>query len=216
MQFLNKLFFFAIAAHSQQAFADQELTYSLDDRAGMTNNPVQTIGPGEIAVTSDGLLQIPVYYGTSDGSGTFSGLGLRIHYNSAEYTSINLGNAITDGLIGVQDVEDTDDFDGDAATDRFIMVAWGSLNGSIDLDLSSPLLFVEAMLLQEPSTPIRFTAVDTQPNYGFSSKLIDFDSQKIGTSTSQISERVPPLGGCEKPSGYGRGGLRKTICAYER
>jgi len=181
------VFVIATVGFSQVSFSlDQESSWGKD-------RPKQVIEPGTMLSDGQGNIEIPVFYGTSDGSNAFSGLGLRIHYNSGDYASINLGNAVTDGLIGVQDVADVADFDSDPSTDRFIMVAWGSLGGNIDLDSNSPLLSIQgATVGGSPSAPIHFTAMDTQANYGFAAKSIDFartkGSQVDTSDSSQLAQ----------------------------
>jgi hypothetical protein len=168
------------------------VSFSLDQESSWgKDRPKQVIEPGTLLSDGQGNIEIPVFYGTSDGSNAFSGLGLRIHYNSGDYSSINLGNAVTDGLIGVQDVADVADFDSDPSTDRFIMVAWGSLGGNIDLDSNSPLLSIQgATLGGSPSTPIHFTAMDTQANYGFAAKSIDFSRTKGSQANTSDSSQL--------------------------
>jgi hypothetical protein len=156
------------------------------------DRPKQIIEPGNLLDDGQGNIEIPLYYRTSDGSNAFSGLGLRIHYNSGDFSSINLGNAITDGLIGVQDAADLADFDSDPSTDRFIMVAWGALGGNIDIETGTPLLSIQASAYETgPVSAIRFSAMDTQANHGFASKAVDSFSEKpSGGSTATSSQHT--------------------------
>jgi hypothetical protein len=169
-----------------------QVSFSLDQQSSWgKDRPKQIIEPGSLRDDGQGNIEIPLFYGTSDGSNAFSGLGLRIHYNSGDFSSINLGNAVTNGLIGVQDVADVANFDSDPSTDRFIMVAWGALGGNINLDSNSPLLSIQAVTLGDsPSTPIHFTAMDTQANHGFAAKSIDFSRTKGSQANSSDSSQL--------------------------
>jgi len=181
---ISALLFSSSLAVSSVTFALDEKSSRYDDR------PKQIIEPGNLSDDGRGNIEIPLYYRTSDGSNAFSGLGLRIHYNSSDFSAINLGNAVTDGLIGVQDAVDDADFDSDPSTDRFIMVAWGALGSNIDIESGSPLLAIQASAYENgPASAIRFSAMDTQANHGFASKAVEFHNEKgAGGSTTASSQ----------------------------
>jgi VCBS repeat-containing protein len=74
------------------------------------------------------------------GTAASTGLGLRIHYDSTQLLPGQVGvSGVLTNLItiptstllqGIQDQADTSNFDGNASTDRFILVAWADLSSA--------------------------------------------------------------------------------------
>ncbi len=55
---------------------------------------------------------------------TTSGVGLRIHYDSSQLTFVSLTNIFASGAQPVSEQADAGNEDGDAATDRVVLVSW--------------------------------------------------------------------------------------------
>jgi hypothetical protein len=70
-------------------------------------------------------IEFGVQYSTSDEDNTLSGLGLRLHYDSSIVTFEQLHNVYATNLVQQQGPRaDTSNFDGDAATDKYVLIAW--------------------------------------------------------------------------------------------
>ena len=114
----------------------------------------------EISYSSTNINHVP---GTT-------GIGVRVHFDSAILGTPFISDTYQDGLIGVSTQDDEDNLDGDASTDKFILLAWISING--DWGTSTPLtlfrLTGERALVS--SSMLRFTAAGVAEGYTFSSK----------------------------------------------
>lgn len=101
-------------------------TNGLDVTAGQTN--YQTVYDNCIVWTENSG-SVTVKY-NSDAS-ELTGLGLRIHYDSSSMEFINSSDVFSKDLIGApsSSSNDSEDLDQDISTDKFLIAAWGSLNG---------------------------------------------------------------------------------------
>lgn len=92
--------------------------------------------------SEDGLQETVVVSYTSEDEST-TGLGLRVHFDSSKIdVKEEITNIDTNSLIGSGAVEsDSFDLDNDNTTDKYIIIAWGSLNGSwpgsVPIDLAT-------------------------------------------------------------------------------
>ena len=76
-------------------------------------------------------IDIPLFYNTSTADNTLSGIGLRLHYNSSSLSYQNVTNLFTNNLVGsVSDNADTQNFDGNTSTDRFVQLKYADLAGN--------------------------------------------------------------------------------------
>jgi hypothetical protein len=116
-------------------------------------------------------LTFAVEYTTSDNDQTLTGLGLRMHYDSTFMTYTSLVNVLASGFVAQEGpLDDTSNFDGDAATDKYIRVAWASVPGNwpdqtLPLDLFSSNYTLAAGLSVGSSSLVRFTAESTASGY---------------------------------------------------
>ena len=97
--------------------------------------------------------ELTVAYTATDADGEVAdtvGIGLRLHFNSSVLEMGEVANLFDDGVVGNQLKSDTDDLDGDPATDKYYLSAWSdpfsgnwpdgrhpaynSLHSSIDCD----------------------------------------------------------------------------------
>lgn len=81
--------------------------------------------------TPSTAVAIDVSYQTaSPQDATLTGLGLRVHFDSTKLDYSGLSNVLAKNLLAQQDpVSDTQDFDHDPATDRYLLVSWTDFGG---------------------------------------------------------------------------------------
>ncbi len=91
-----------------------------------------------------------------------TGIGIRLHYSSSD-GSLSLNNLYQKGLVGVSDQADTNDYDADPRTDRFIKLAWVSPMG--DWGERQPLMLFD--IVEKTSQHLTVTASDVAVGYTF-------------------------------------------------
>jgi hypothetical protein len=97
------------------------------------------------AVQSGEAIAIEVRYDATDPN--LSGLGLRLHFDSSQVAYQGLSQVLQEGttFLGAQGPEpDTEDLDGDSATDQFVLTAWADLSAPNDWPGSVPVLLYSA------------------------------------------------------------------------
>jgi hypothetical protein len=101
-----------------------------------------------------------------------TGLGLRIHFDSKVISSLVLDGAYGEGLSGLDEVgvDDTDDLDNDATTDKYIGVAWVGIAADWPKILPMPLVLGKMVIQARPNitsttTSINFTSSSLPANY---------------------------------------------------
>ena len=112
-------------------------------------------------------------------------LSLRIHFNSAilSFDSSNPGTFVQTDMTGQGNFtiySDTEDYDGDATTDRYLLVTWNNQNklwsGAETVEIFSALNFTvnsDLDATQDYSTYIRFSAANITANFQFLSVPIE-------------------------------------------
>ena len=104
-----------------------------------------------------GNIVFDVNYDTSDGANSTSGLGLRMYYDSSRLEYVELLGVMASGFLQQQaPVEDVGNSDGDAATDRYILIAWAAL-GSDWPGGTLPAKLFEASFNVLPGVPLETT-----------------------------------------------------------
>jgi len=85
-------------------------------------------------------VNVKVLYDVKDGDKKSTGLGLRIHFNSKFIENLTLSDIYGEGMIGQHYTPQDDErnLDGDASTDKYIVVAWASVTGNWPVFLSMP------------------------------------------------------------------------------
>ena len=96
---------------------------------GYASAQVQTVtGSLSVSELSAGQsTELTVSYTATDADGEVvdtTGIGLRLHFNSSVLEMGEVANFFDDGVVGNQLKSDTDDLDGDPATDKFYLSAW--------------------------------------------------------------------------------------------
>ncbi len=97
------------------------------DAADIPAGPFQIVaGPdGGIRGAAGEEVHFTATYRTSDGDESLSGLGLRLHYDSSKLTFDALSEVLETNFVQLQGpLVDQDNFDDDAQTDKFLLVAW--------------------------------------------------------------------------------------------
>ena len=92
-----------------------------------------------VAFTSE-TVAMKVLYSVIDGDEKTTGIGIRIHFNSKFIDSISLSDVYGEGMVGQHYTPQSDDknLDGDASTDKYIIVAWAGITGNWPVFLSMP------------------------------------------------------------------------------
>jgi len=114
-----------------------------------------------------------VVYDTSDANSNVTGLGLRLHYDSSKVTFVGLSDVLSTGLVQQQPpTADSFDWDGDPATDKYVLVAWADVHANwpgvpLPVTLYNVALRWADGLLAGTTTTIRFSAASTAAGYGF-------------------------------------------------
>lgn len=139
-------------------------------------NQVVTPLPSSFTGLPGEPVRVDLIYSTSDPRNpAVSGLGLRIHFDSRRLVFANFANLLATSLFFQQSPQpDTNDFDGDLATDQFALVSWVDFNAAWPGSDPARLLtanFTIASGLQG-STTIRFTSSATAGGYGFASSPV--------------------------------------------
>ena len=95
------------------------------DRQQITSLDNLTAAPG-------GNVSIPLFYNTSTGDNTVTGISLRLHYNSNQLTFQNVENLFSNNLFVPlsEPIPDTVDFDNDPNTDKFIRFGYVDSEGN--------------------------------------------------------------------------------------
>ncbi len=144
--------------------------------------------PASISAASGDQISFDVYYETSNNNASLSGLGLRLHWNSAVLELIGLSEVLTDSLFLVGEAEaDTENRDNDASTDKFVNTAWLDIGTEWPGVLPARLFRASFRAIGADTTRINFSASATAGGYMFSSSSLQVDitgePSGIGLST---------------------------------
>ena len=118
---------------------------------------------------------VPVQYDVSDHDNTLTGLGLRVHFDSTRVSWVKNDAVFSTDLLACDAApqNDTSNFDGDAATDKFVSCAWTSFTGNwpnktLPLNHLMDVRFKFASGLSVgTTTPVRYSASSTAAGYSF-------------------------------------------------
>ena len=131
-------------------------------------------------------------YTTSDSQNELSGLGLKVHYDSSIFTPSGENNGVTALVDTFGDptiLDDTDNLDNDAATDKYLNIIWADLapdpkfpGGDLPATLAS-LSFtssesgVDELTGQNKESKIYFTSANPASNYDFLNQSVILSPQ---------------------------------------
>lgn len=100
--------------------------------AGDTASPRQIVATSSnvFGVVANSTIGLDFSYNTNPPDPTLTGVGVRIHYDSAKVSFNQVTNLFGTNFIQQQDQEDTSNHDDDPTTDRFYLIAWADISGS--------------------------------------------------------------------------------------
>lgn len=155
----------------------------------------QTITPAQASLTigSGGSVTFtPVYSVTTPQDGTDTGLGLRIHFNSAALQFNSLSNRFAYGVQAAGELTaDTANLDGDASTDQYFILPWLDVSaqwpGKDELPLNLANITFTAKTGFSGTTSIRTTASATADDTTFQSTAM---AVTVTPASSQVSVKV--------------------------
>lgn len=128
--------------------------------------------PASQSATNGGAVSITLKYNVDNADATLTGLGVRLHWDSTRLAFTGLTGALGQGLVA-QDTACRDDrtanFDQDAATDCYVLIAWASRAGDWPGALPKPLLVAQftSRLGAGQNTQVRHSASANPAGYGF-------------------------------------------------
>lgn len=121
-----------------------------------------------------GEVNVSVEHSAIDASTGLTGIGFRIHYDSAALSNASLENVFENGFLSKGDMADDKDLDGDPATDRFFIIAWVNVTGG-DWPGVDPQALVSVVGDLNYSTTLNFTETAVTSGYNFEAASIFLD-----------------------------------------
>ena len=117
-------------------------------------------------------LSVEVSYDVNTGDATLTGLGLRVHFNSSQVTFNSMDHLTADNIGADGPFNDTDDFDGDATTDKYVQLSWaqpfaGAWPGQLPTTLVTLDLTVENTVAEGDTVTIGFSSNSNASGYAF-------------------------------------------------
>lgn len=182
----------------------------------MAEQIIQT-NPVNLSVFTGSNAVFNVIYQTEDPvDESLLGLGLRLHYNSSKLEYRGLDDILQTSLtpFGGEPQADTENSDGDASTDRFILLAWADLSNNWPGDNTTPATLYTARFLaldDRGTANINFSAASTSPGYTLDAESLEIQlAQRAPTNDrdriigTARSESLRGLGGNDAIFGRGR------------
>ncbi|MDB9541064.1 peptidylprolyl isomerase [Anabaenopsis arnoldii] len=106
-------------------------TIQNDDTPPVESDRQQITSLDNLTVSPGGNVSIPLFYNTSTGDNTHTGISLRLHYNSNELTFQDVENLFDKDLfVNVDNLADSGDFDNNPNTDKFIQFGYADSEGN--------------------------------------------------------------------------------------
>jgi cyclophilin family peptidyl-prolyl cis-trans isomerase len=106
-------------------------TIQNDDTPPVESDRQQITSLDNLTVSPGGNVSIPLFYNTSTGDNTLTGISLRLHYNSNELTFQDVENLFDKDLfVNLDNLADSGDFDNNPNTDKFIQFGYADSEGN--------------------------------------------------------------------------------------
>ncbi|MER2493057.1 hypothetical protein [Catenovulum sediminis] len=125
----------------------------------------------ELNVTQGAEFETTVIYQTAPEAKALAGVGIRLHWSSEYLSYIDSSQVYASGLLGVGDIErDTQDYDNDPTTDKFVVLSWADLpQGKWPSIAELPLNLANAKFsaLKQGQTQVNFSASALASSYQF-------------------------------------------------
>jgi hypothetical protein len=139
---------------------------------------VASIIPGIVSTNPSRNLNLSLSYDVTEVSKKTTGLGLRIFFNSNAFESFKFEDILGEGLIALDEkmTDDETDMDNDAATDKYLGIAWVGVAGDWPSLLEVPIILAKIHARVREGTGIRSTAI----NVGTSSTPVGYTTQCNG------------------------------------
>ncbi len=156
--------------------------------------PYQTVSATseEISFYPGKDVNFDLLYTTSDNESALTGLGLKVHYDSTIFTPSGDNNgvsALVDTFGDPTILDDTDNFDNDAATDKYLAITWTDFMGNFpggdlpatlaSLSFASSESGVDSLTGENPESKINFTSTAPTQNYDFLSQSVTLKPQSF-------------------------------------
>ena len=156
--------------------------------------PYQTVTAtsDEISFNPGKDINFDLLYTTSDTQNALPGLGLKVHYDSSVFTPAGENNgvsALVDTFGDPTVVDDTDDLDNDAATDKYLTITWTDFMGNFpggdlpttlaSLSFSSSKEGLDELTGESKESKINFTSTEPAQNYDFLNQSVTFKPQSF-------------------------------------
>lgn len=178
---------------------------------------IQTVSPAQASLTigsGSPLTFTPVYTVSAPQNGTETGLGLRVHFNSAALQFNSLSNRFAYGLQPAGELSaDTQNFDADSTTDQYFILPWLDVSaqwpGSDELPLNLVNIAFTSKAGFSGTTHIRTTASDTADGTSFQSSAM---AVTVTAAAEQVGVKVRGFlqGAYASTDGQMRDGLRSA------
>jgi hypothetical protein len=172
-----------------------------------TNQQIVTPSPQSQTIGAEALVSFDVDYTTDPQDTSLSGLGLRMHFDSSRLTFTSLTSVFSTGFIQQQGPldEDGENSDGDASTDKYLLIAWADISGQWPGQLPTRLFTANFNSTSDAgSTSVHFTASSTSAGWSHAS------------TSATITVGDTSCGPVTTTADSGAGSLRQAIlCANE-
>ncbi|MBW2138469.1 MAG: hypothetical protein JRH06_13050, partial [Deltaproteobacteria bacterium] len=97
------------------------------------DNQIQSIEllPSSSDETAGSSFSLSVMYTVGNADNTLTGIGIRIHFDSSKLQFTGFSNPFSNDLTAADSIaqDDTQDYDNDVSTDKYVGIAWASLGG---------------------------------------------------------------------------------------
>jgi surface protein len=155
--------------------------------------PYQTVSTSsnEISFYPGKDINFDLLYTTSDSQNALTGLGLKVHYDSSVFTPSGDNNgvsALVDTFGDPTIIDDTDDFDNNASTDKYLNIIWADLTTEPNFpgtELPATLATINFSSSKEGvdsltgESKINFTSTSPAQNYDFLSQSVTLKPQSF-------------------------------------
>ncbi len=174
----------------------EEITKPDSNPIAKVTEPYQTVSASseEISFSPGKDINFDLVYTTSDSQNALTGLELKVHYDSSVFTPSGENNgvsALVDTFGDPSIIDDTDDFDNDANTDKYLNIIWADFTAEPNfpgtelpatlatLNFSSSKEGVDSLTGENKESKINFTSSDPAMNYDFLSQSVFLKPQSF-------------------------------------
>ena len=153
------------------------ITFMLFTGNAFAAQQVVSLSPETAVVYSDESPSFKLIYNVENGEKKTTGISIRIHYNSKIIESISFSDIYGEGMLGhsIAPKNDTENFDGDASTDKYVVIAWTGLLGNWPAFVNLPGALAKLNVNIRNDSPnsntnINITRISAAAGYSFTGK----------------------------------------------